>query len=124
MTKLKSKEVREVREALLELQGGVCAISGKAAQVWHLDHDHKTGAIRGVLASNINMYLGKVENTAARYLISRDELPDVLEKIAKYLRLNNTDQTGLLHPTHFTPDEKKARAKKRRQKKLEQKNAR
>lgn len=117
MSKLKSKDVKEVRETLLELQGGVCAICGKPPVISHLDHCHKHGHIRAVLCSNHNMYLGKVENTAARYLISRDELPEILEKIAKYLRQHQTSQTGLIHPAHFTPEERKERAKKRAQRK-------
>ncbi len=119
MTRIKASEVKAVREELLAQQGG-CAICGEQPKVPHLDHDHKTGLIRGVLCSNHNMYLGKIENSCARYLISRDQLADILEKTATYLRLHETDQTGLLYPTHLTDDEKKTRAKKRRQKKLEQ----
>ena len=115
--RIKSSEIKAVRDELLKQQGG-CAICGEQPKVPHLDHDHKTGAIRGVLCSNHNMYLGKIENSCARYLIPRDQLPDILEKTATYLREHSSSQHGLVHPTHKTAEEKSALAKKRRARKL------
>lgn len=53
----------EEYEALLESQGGVCAIcqgppNGKDDDIYHADHDHKTGELRGLLCSRCNNGLG------------------------------------------------------------------
>ena len=63
-------------EALLAAQGGVCAICGNPPKNrrLHIDHDHKTGRIRGLLCFTCNRYvLGKYSTPvkllrAARYL--------------------------------------------------------
>ena len=42
----------EEYDAMLEAQGGVCAICGEPRpeeRTLHVDHDHETGAIRGLL---------------------------------------------------------------------------
>jgi len=65
-------------DALLEAQGGGCAICGtrpERAASLHLDHCHETGAIRGILCLSCNQALGKFR-----------EDPALLEKAARYLR--------------------------------------
>jgi hypothetical protein len=47
--------------AMLNAQGGGCAICGKPQDEnrWHpLDHDHKTGKVRGILCNQCNTALG------------------------------------------------------------------
>lgn len=44
-------------ERMLAAQGGVCAICGRAGPE-HVDHDHVTGGVRGILCFNCNGGLG------------------------------------------------------------------
>lgn len=69
---------------MLEAQGGVCAcckqaetyIHHRSKQIYplHVDHDHKTGKIRGLLCSICNQTLGKVK-----------EDPEWLKALLRYL---------------------------------------
>lgn len=69
-------------DALIAAQGGACAICreplapyfGKGTRT-HVDHNHATGAVRGVLCHLCNQGLGKFRDDPAR-----------LERAAVYLR--------------------------------------
>ena len=54
-------------------QGGVCAICQTNEPV-HVDHDHVTGLVRGILCFNCNRGLGKLGDD-----------PDLLRKALAYL---------------------------------------
>jgi len=61
--------------AILELQGGVCAIcGGRRPYALHIDHDHLTGRVRGLLCKRCNHRLlpasldGQLLAGAAAYL--------------------------------------------------------
>ena len=67
-------------ERLLEKQGGVCAVCGTSN--WggaygkpHVDHDHKTGVVRGILCVRCNVAIGLI-----------DDSPDRALEIISYLR--------------------------------------
>lgn len=68
----------EERDRILAEQGGACAIclssDPRSTKGWHVDHDHKTGKVRGVLCNPCNVLLGN----------AREEI-QVLEQAAKYL---------------------------------------
>lgn len=57
-------------------QGGVCAICGdqQRGRALDVDHDHVTGAVRGLLCSGCNQTLGKMKDS-----------PDLLRAAAAYL---------------------------------------
>lgn len=112
MTRLKTTQVATVREELRLKQHGACALcklpcsSDQAV----LDHDHGTGAIRATLHRSCNALLGVVENNYRRYGLQN--LAAFLHGAAPYLQKHSVNQTGLLHPTHKTEDEKRERRNK------------
>lgn len=60
---LKFNITEEEHNNILKKQKGVCAICKREFQTrkkTHLDHDHKTGSIRGFLCSRCNLLLGNV----------------------------------------------------------------
>ena len=61
-------------QSLVDQQGGTCAICRTKPAV-HVDHDHATGLIRGVLCFGCNRGLGKVKDD-----------PEVLRAMITYLR--------------------------------------
>ena len=64
-------------DRLFAEQGGVCAICDKPEPSRRLatDHDHSTGAVRGLLCMRCNLTIGKFNDDAARF-----------ERFAEYLR--------------------------------------
>ncbi len=80
------------REALLAAQDGRCAICHEVAPRLAIDHDHSTGAVRGILCDPCNMGLGHFRDNpellaeAIRYL-GATELP---EDIYPLIRRNTT----------------------------------
>ncbi|MBB4744479.1 hypothetical protein BJY16_007938 [Actinoplanes octamycinicus] len=72
-------------DALLADQGGVCAICG-APDPQHVDHDHRTGRVRGILCFNCNGGLGQF----------RDD-PVFLANAITYLK-GTTWRRVLIHP--------------------------
>lgn len=71
-------------EALLEAQGGACAIcrgpQSAKYRVFDVDHDHATGRVRGLLCRRCNTGLGYLENEGYR------------ESALSYLRGGESDQ--------------------------------
>lgn len=70
----------EIFAEMLEAQSGVCAICGgtdleQSRKHLSVDHDHITGAVRGLLCDRCNRGIG----------LFRDD-PDALESAAAYLR--------------------------------------
>lgn len=74
---------------LHDQQGGCCAICGQAPangrwHILHIDHDHRTGRIRGLLCHNCNLGIGNFQDNAdmlecaARYLRSRSGVVEVI----------------------------------------------
>jgi 5-methylcytosine-specific restriction endonuclease McrA len=49
----------------IEFQGGGCAICGDP-EANHIDHDHDTGRVRGILCASCNRGLGQFDDSAER----------------------------------------------------------
>jgi hypothetical protein len=62
------------RDALLASQGGECAICSKRDARWHIDHNHQSSKVRGILCHQCNVMLGMAGDdprrlrAAAKYL--------------------------------------------------------
>ena len=118
--KLKSTKVKSYRLELLESQGYKCAICTLdcTEEQAVLDHDHQGGHCRAVLHRGCNAAEGKIMNTLRRYGIKNTKT--FLLNLIEYHKIHSVNQTGFIHPTHFTPEEKverrKAKAKKAREK--------
>jgi hypothetical protein len=70
-------------DALLAHQNGVCALCHKAyARTMHVDHDHETDGVRGLLCAGCNLMLGLVESFAKRAEI---DMQSVGQSILDYL---------------------------------------
>jgi hypothetical protein len=107
-------EIAPVKRALIKQQGGVCALCPETITLASacLDHDHKSGLIRGVMCRNCNGIEGKVfnlVNRAKRTLVHKDWLG----RLILYWIKHETDQTGLYHPLYKTEDEKRLRRNKK-----------
>lgn len=80
-------EVSAFRE-MLAGQGGACAGCGvkyrhqlPAADGWHIDHDHETGMVRGILCRHCNLMLGFAKDN-----------PTTLRRAAEYLERTKSPQ--------------------------------
>ncbi len=80
---------------LHEIQKGLCGICGKSLESGvHVDHDHKTRYVRGLLCPKCNIGLGHFEDN-----------PDLLTKAAAYLRSSPTSfQTPLISSEYKEDD--------------------
>lgn len=108
--RLKQSEIAVVRERIGKEQGDRCALCQLPLTKPVLDHDHSTGAVRGVLHNGCNALLGKVENNYKRYGVVN--LAAFLNGTAQYLQRHVTNQTGYIYNTHRTDDEKRERRNK------------
>jgi hypothetical protein len=111
--RLKTPEVKPTREGMYLAQAARCKLCKdhivKGEDV--LDHDHLTGAVRGVLHRSCNALLGKVENNYRRHGVKN--LAAWAHGVPDYLAHHAVNRTGLLHPTYKTDDEKRLRRNKR-----------
>lgn len=117
--KLKGKDVKRTRDSLLEQQNFKCAICNQECSVDQavLDHNHKHGHVRAVLHRTCNSVEGKILGAMRRFGIKDPK--GYLLGLVKYHEAHETNQTGLIHPTFKTPEEKaealKAKVKRKRE---------
>jgi hypothetical protein len=74
-------------DRMLEAQGGGCAICGKAPRPdisLHIDHDHETGRIRGLLCFTCNNGLGQFQDDP-ELLIAAAEYVGVHQRVAQLI---------------------------------------
>jgi Recombination endonuclease VII len=73
---------REQFEAMLDAQGGCCAICDGRLTVVCIDHDHRTNAVRGLLCFSCNVGIGHL----------RDDPTIVRNALAYLTRLRKLEQ--------------------------------
>lgn len=73
----------EQYEQMLTAQNGVCAICGRipTGRSLHVDHNHKTGEVRGLLCHSCNFAIGKR---------GFNDSSDKCLKAGEYLKLHGT----------------------------------
>lgn len=69
-------------DEILDRQNGLCAVCNGTAEKskynrFHVDHDHATGKVRGLLCHYCNITLGMVNDN-----------PDTLQKLINYLKIH------------------------------------
>lgn len=64
----------EDHAALLQQQDGVCAVCREEGRPLVVDHNHRTGAVRGLLCADCNIGIGRLRDN-----------PDYLRAAAEYL---------------------------------------
>ena len=67
---------------------------------WVVDHDHTSGFVRGVVSSEGNALLGRIENAFKRLSrgAKKATLPTILRNMALYLE---QEDTHIIHPEGF-----------------------
>jgi hypothetical protein len=120
LERIKPRDIKALREKLLEEQRGLCAICHEHVTPDEavLDHCHKTGYIRAVLHRGCNAYIGHMENNQLRNRITPERLAHILANFETYV---NTHRL-ILHPTFRTQEERKESAKKRARKRQQTKS--
>ena len=111
IVQLKQSDIPEIREKFLKKQNGKCAICKKEAVRPCLDHEHKkrlkgSGLCRGVLCSNCNVFLAKMENNCVRYAIGIKQLPQILLNVVDYIQAEHS------HYMHHSEKRKARKLKK------------
>lgn len=110
--RLTAKELKEWREQIWLAQGKRCALSGYtiALEDAVADHDHKTGALRGVLHRGVNALLGHLENNHKRYGVPHPMMVAAMQNVGEYL--SRGQEGAHLYPTFRTEEEKRQRRNK------------
>jgi hypothetical protein len=117
--RIKTCDIPALRDRIAAEQGmacGICGVDLRSVKMC-LDHDHRTGVIRGVLCQNCNGIEGKVSNLANRGKRQGTRY-GFIQSVLAYWDRHSTAQRQELHPLHRTADEKRLlrnkRARKRR----------
>lgn len=81
----------EERDLMIAAQGGLCGICQEAPPE-HVDHDHQTGKVRGVLCFSCNAALGQFKDR-----------PDVIRRAAAYVEGNLWNPTLVAQGVYRQP---------------------
>jgi len=97
---LKTKDIKTLRDMLIQEQNNKCALCGKHTSTFHLEHGHKKllwpGYIRGALCPTCNRREGRIANDWVK--MKPEELVSWLRQAADYLEKNINEPKMILHP--------------------------
>ena len=111
LTILKTKDIKTIKQMLLEKQGYKCAICGKELTLENsvLDHQHKQrksdkngvngdGLVRGVICQEDNLSEGKIWNSMSRFQGARTP-QDRINWLRKLIKYYEQEKYPYIHPT-------------------------
>lgn len=115
LKELKSKDVKSLKQILLEKQHNRCAICGKELTLEDsvLDHQHKNkkadkngvngdGLVRGAICSNCNLSEGKIWNATKRFQGARTP-QDRINWLRNLIKYYEQEKYPYIHPTEKPP---------------------
>lgn len=121
---LKRQDIRGYKHIVAEKQNYICPLCGADMlcvpdRKWHLDHDHKTGMVRGALCAGCNQAEGKITNIISIFLskitISFEEY---VINLSKYKSYHFSNPSNVWHPAYSSFQDKRIKnlrkAKERR----------
>lgn len=134
LLKIPRSQLYAITMQLLKKQGGVCLVCKKSINVkttgrasdYCCDHDHETGEVRGILHRSCNAALGKIDHAAGRWGAKSMKYEDIvpyLKQVVAYYETVQANPTGIMYPSHKTPEEAAAAAKLKRRKQYAVKKA-
>lgn len=116
LTNLKTKDIKTIKQMLLEKQGYRCAICGKELTLENsvLDHQHKqrksdkngvngNGLVRGVICQEDNLSEGKIWNSMSRFQGARTP-QDRINWLRKLIRYYEAGTLPFIHPSEKIPE--------------------
>ena len=116
LTILKTKDIKTIKQMLLEKQGYRCAICGKELTLENsvLDHQHKQrksdkngvngdGLVRGVICQEDNLSEGKIWNATGRFQGARTP-QDRIDWLRKLIQYYEAGTYPFIHPTEKVPE--------------------
>lgn len=111
LTILKTKDIKTIKQMLLEKQGYRCAICGKELTLENsvLDHQHKQrksdkngvngdGLVRGVICQEDNLSEGKIWNATGRFQGARTP-QDRINWLRNLIKYYKQEKYPYIHPT-------------------------
>ena len=115
LTILKTKDIKTIKQMLLEKQGYRCAICGKELTLENsvLDHQHKQrksdkngvngdGLVRGVICQEDNLSEGKIWNATKRFQGARTP-QDRINWLRNLIKYYEQGKYPYIHPTEKPP---------------------
>lgn len=120
LQRITASTMPSVRLMLWQRQGGKCPLCGKPINVavqgkasdYALDHCHETGEVRALLHRSCNSAEGKVLHAAGAWGAKSMKYADVVPFVKALVQYwedcqSGKRSTGMIYPSHKTPEQKK-----------------